>query len=157
NQALIKLGLVPFGRIMDTDENCPTLSFNTIGRHQSQLVKTRVCSNLSPWLLKAQVGDIYTVPISHGEGRFLCPEPLLHELFEKGQIVSQYVDPNGRPSLDISYNPNGSLAAVEGICSPDGRIFGKMGHSERIGKGLYKNVVGDYDIQLFSSAVLYYK
>ncbi len=156
-QALIKLGLVPFGRIIDTDENCPTLSFNNIGRHQSQLVKTRVCSNLSPWLLKAQVGDVYTVPISHGEGRFLCPEPLLNELFEKGQIVSQYVDPSGRPSLDISYNPNGSLAAVEGICSPDGRILGKMGHSERIGKGLYKNVPGDYDMQLFSSAVLYYK
>lgn len=156
-QALIKLGLVPFGHIIDTDESCPTLSYNTIGRHQSRLVKTRVASNLSPWLMNAPVDEIYTVPISHGEGRFLCSDELLQTLIKKGQIATQYVDFDGCPSMDISFNPNGSAAAVEGITSPDGRVFGKMGHSERIGSGLYQNVNGRYDMKLFTSAVQYFK
>ncbi len=156
-QALIKLGLVPFGRILDTDEHCPTLTFNTIGRHQSRIVRTRVASNLSPWLRLAELQGIYSVPISHGEGRFLAEESLIRQLAEKGQIATQYVDPEGNPSLDLRFNPNGSLFAIEGITSPDGRVFGKMGHSERVGKGLYRNVPGNYDIRMFESAVSYFK
>ena len=156
-QALIKLGLVPYGRILDTDEHCPTLSYNTIGRHQSKLVRTRVCSNLSPWLSETEVGEIYTVPVSHGEGRFLAEEALIHELAAKGQIATQYVDLDGVPSMDTAFNPNGSLYAVEGITSPDGRILGKMGHSERVGKNLYRNVPGKQDMGLFRSAVKYFK
>ncbi len=155
-QALIKLGLVPYGRIIDTDEHCPTLTYNTIGRHQSKLVRTRVCSTLSPWLSKAKAGDIYTVPISHGEGRFLCSEELVKELAAKGQIATQYVDLSGAPSMDAAFNPNGSVCAIEGITSPDGRVFGKMGHSERVGKYLYRNVPGAYDMGLFTSAVQYF-
>ncbi len=156
-QALIKLGLVPYGKIIDTDENCPTLTFNTIGRHQSRLVRTRIASNKSPWLSNTDVGDIYTVPISHGEGRFLCSEELVKELATNGQIATQYVDLNGAPTDDIHFNPNNSIAAIEGITSPDGRVFGKMGHSERIGYGLYKNVLGEYDMKMFESAVKYFK
>ena len=156
-QALIKLGLVPFGKIIDTDENCPTLTFNTIGRHQSKIVRTRVVSNMSPWLRETSVGDVYNVPISHGEGRFLASDSLVSELARNGQIATQYVDVEGRATDDIRYNPNGSVAAVEGITSPDGRVFGKMGHSERWGNGLYKNVPGDYDIKMFRSAVKYFK
>ena len=156
-QALIKLGLVPYGKIIDTDENCPTLTFNTISRHQSKLVRTRVASNKSPWLANANVGDIITVPISHGEGRFIADEKLISELGKNGQIITQYVDLEGNPTYDIQYNPNGSYAAIEGITSPDGRVFGKMGHSERIGEDLYKNVEGNYDLGLFKSAVEYYK
>ena len=156
-QALIKLGLVPFGKIIDTDETCPTLTYNIIGRHQSKLVRTRVCTNKSPWLAGTQVGDIYTVPISHGEGRFLCSEELVRKLAENGQIATQYVDLNGAPSMDTAFNPNGSVCAIEGITSPDGRVLGKMGHSERIGKNLYRNVIGEYDMQLFESAVKYFK
>ncbi len=156
-QALIKLGLVPYGKIIDTDESCPTLSFNTIARHQSRIVRTRVASNLSPWLAGCEVGDIYHVPISHGEGRFLCDEKLLLELAAKGQIATQYVDLDGQATEDIHFNPNGSLYAVEGITSPDGRVFGKMGHSERKGAGLYQNVPGNYDIKMFESAVKYFK
>lgn len=156
-QALIKLGLVPYGHITDTDESFPTLSFNTIGRHQSKLVRTRVSSVLSPWLNCTEVGEIYTVPISHGEGRFLASEELVKILGESGQIATQYVDLSGNVSQDIHFNPNGSICAIEGITSPDGRVFGKMGHSERIGKGLYKNVEGLYDMHLFQSAVQYYK
>ncbi len=156
-QALIKLGLVPYGEIMDTDENCPTLTFNTIARHQSRLVRIRVASNKSPWLKKAQVGDVYTVPISHGEGRLLASKELLMSLAENGQVLSQYVDFDGVPSSDIAHNPNGSIFAVEGLLSPDGRVFGKMGHSERIGTGLYKNVPGEFDMKLFESAVEYFK
>lgn len=156
-QALIKLGLVPYGHIIDTDESFPTLSFNTIGRHQSKLVRTAVSSNLSPWLMNTKVGEIYTVPISHGEGRFLADEALIKKLGECGQIATQYVDLSGNPTQDIRFNPNGSECAIEGITSPDGRVFGKMGHSERIGEGLYKNVEGLYDIRLFASAVEYYK
>ena len=156
-QALIKLGLVPYGKIIDTDENCPTLTFNTIGRHQSRLVRTRVCTHNSPWLMNTQPGEIYTVPISHGEGRFLCSDELVKELASNGQIMTQYVDLDGKPTSDIRFNPNNSVCAIEGICSPDGRVFGKMGHSERIGADLYKNVEGNYDMGLFRSAVEYYK
>ena len=156
-QALIKLGLVPYGKIIDTDEKCPTLTFNTISRHQSKIVHTRVASNKSPWLLNAEVGGIYTVPISHGEGRFIADEKLIEELGKNGQIITQYVDLSGNPTTDIQYNPNGSYAAIEGITSPDGRVFGKMGHSERVDVDLYKNVEGNYDIGLFKSAVEYFK
>ena len=156
-QALIKLGLVPFGRIMDTDEHCPTLTFNTIGRHQSRIVRTRVASTLSPWLREAEMGGVYSVPISHGEGRFLAEESLIRKLAEMGQIATQYVDPEGTPSMDLRFNPNGSLYAIEGITSPDGRVFGKMGHSERTGKDLYKNVPGNYDIGMFRAAVKYFR
>ena len=156
-QALIKLGLIPYGHIIDTDEKCPTLSFNTIGRHQSKLVRTRISSNLSPWLMHTATGEIYTVPISHGEGRFLCPEDYIKRLGENGQIATQYVDLSGNVTQDVRYNPNGSACAVEGLTSPDGRIFGKMGHSERIGSGLYKNVEGSFDMQLFRSAVEYFR
>ena len=156
-QALIKLGLVPFGKIIDTDEACPTLTYNTIGRHQSRMVRTRVASDLSPWLSGARVGETYTVPISHGEGRFLASEALLRDLAQRGQIATQYVDEAGQPTLDDDWNPNGSLWAVEGITSPDGRVLGKMGHSERIGPDLYRNVPGDYDMKLFQSAVRYFR
>ena len=156
-QALIKLGLVPYGKIIDTDENCPTLTFNNISRHQSRIVRTRVASNKSPWLSMTNVGDVFNVPISHGEGKFLASEELIAQLAANGQIATQYVDLNGVATSDIHFNPNGSLQAIEGITSPDGRVLGKMGHSERIGAGLYKNVPGEYDIQLFKSAVKYFK
>ena len=156
-QALIKLGLVPYGRIIDTDENCPTLTFNTIARHQSKLVRTRIASNKSPWLSQTNVGDIYTVPISHGEGRFLASDETVKMLAENGQIATQYVDLSGNATDDIRYNPNNSAFAIEGITSPDGRVLGKMGHSERIGKGLYKNVLGEFDMKMFESAVKYFK
>ena len=156
-QALIKLGLVPYGRIMDTDETCPTLTFNRINRHQSRIVRTRIASNKSPWLRFAQVGQVVNVPISHGEGRFVASEELIRRLAENGQIATQYVDLAGEPTMDIRFNPNGSLYAIEGITSPDGRVFGKMGHSERTGDGLYKNVPGDYDAGLFKAAVSYFQ
>ena len=156
-QALIKLGLVPYGRIIDTDENCPTLTFNTIARHQSRIVRTRVASNKSPWLSLTEVGDVYNVPISHGEGRFLASEELIKELAKNGQIATQYVDLSGNATSDVRFNPNDSMYAIEGITSPDGRVIGKMGHSERIGKGLYKNVMGEYDIRMFEAAVKYFK
>ena len=156
-QALIKLGLVPYGKIIVTDENCPTLTFNTIARHQSRIVRTRVASNKSPWLSLANVGDIYNVPISHGEGRFLASEELIRELAANGQIATQYVDLDGNATSDVRFNPNNSMYAIEGITSPDGRVFGKMGHSERIGEGLYKNVLGEYDIRMFKAAVKYFK
>ncbi len=156
-QALIKLGLVPYGKIIDTDETCPTLTFNNISRHQSRIVRTRVASNKSPWLALTNVGDVYNVPISHGEGKFLASEELIRQLARNGQIATQYVDLNGNATADIHFNPNGSLYAIEGITSPDGRVLGKMGHSERIGAGLYKNVPGEYDIQLFKAAVQYFK
>lgn len=155
-QALIKLGLVPFGKIIEPDENCPTLTFNTIGRHQSRIVRTRVASNKSPWLSFTEVGDIYNVPVSHGEGRFIAREELIDELIKNGQIATQYADLNGKPTLDISCNVNGSMYAIEGITSPDGRVLGKMGHSERIGSNLYKNVPGEYDIKIFKAAVKYF-
>ncbi len=156
-QALIKLGLVPYGEIIDTDENCPTLTFNTIARHQSRIVRTRVASNKSPWLALTNVGDVYNVPISHGEGRFLASEELIKQLAANGQIATQYVDLENNATSDVHFNPNDSMYAIEGITSPDGRVFGKMGHSERIGDGLYKNVPGNYDIRMFESAVRYFK
>ena len=156
-QALIKLGLVPYGRIMDTDESFPTLTYNVIGRHQSKLVRTRVCSTRSPWLAGTEVGDIYTVPISHGEGRFLASQELIEQLAANGQIATQYAGLDGHATMDTAFNPNGSVCAIEGITSPDGRVFGKMGHSERIGPALYRNVPGTYDMHLFASAVRYFK
>ena len=156
-QALIKLGLVPYGKIIDTDENCPTLTFNTIGRHQSKIVRTRVASNKSPWMMNTKPGEIYTVPISHGEGRFLASDDVVKTLAENGQILTQYADMQGNPTYDIQYNPNGSVYAIEGITSPDGRVLGKMGHTERYCDGLYKNVEGNYDMGIFESCVKYYK
>ena len=156
-QALIKLGLVPYGKIIDTDQNCPTLTFNTISRHQSKIVRTRIASNKSPWLANMQVGQIVNVPISHGEGRFLADESLIRELAANGQIATQYVDLEGKVSNQVQFNPNSSLFAIEGITSPDGRVLGKMGHSERIGNGLYQNVPGNYDIEMFAAAVRYFK
>ena len=156
-QALIKLGLVPFGKIIDTDDTCPTLSYNVIGRHQSKMVRVRVATNKSPWLAETRPGSIYTVPISHGEGRFLCSDTLVKQLAENGQIATQYVDLAGRVTMETEFNPNGSMCAIEGITSPDGRVLGKMGHAERIGKDLYRNVPGDYDMGLFRSAAKYFK
>ena len=156
-QALVKLGLVPFGRIIDADDQCPTLTYNTIGRHQSSIVRTRICSNKSPWLARTQVGEIYSVPISHGEGRFIAPENVIRQLAENGQIATQYVDLDGNPTMDTAFNPNGSLHAIEGITSPDGRVFGKMGHSERVGANLYKNIPGKFEMGMFASAVQYFK
>ncbi len=156
-QALVKLGLVPYGKIIDADENTPTLTFNTIARHQSKLVRTRIASNKSPWLANTNVGDVYTVAISHGEGRFLCSDEIIADLARNGQIATQYVDLEGNATNDIRYNPNDSAFAIEGITSPDGRVIGKMGHSERIGNGLYKNVLGQFDMKMFESAVKYFK
>ena len=156
-QALIKLGLVPYGKIIDTDENCPTLTFNNISRHQSRIVHTRIASTKSPWLSLMNVGDVVNVPISHGEGKFLASPELIAQLAANGQIATQYVNLSGNATEDILFNPNGSLCAIEGITSPDGRVFGKMGHSERIAPGLYKNVPGNYDIRMFEAAVKYFK
>ena len=156
-QALVKLGLVPYGKIVDMTEEMPTLTFNNIGRHQSRLVNVRVASNKSPWFKNTAVGEIYTVAVSHGEGKFVAAGDELDTMFKNGQIATQYVDFNGSATLDVDFNPNGSTFAIEGITSPDGRVFGKMGHSERIGKGLYKNVSGKYDMKLFESAVEYFK
>ena len=156
-QALIKLGLIPFGRIVDADENSPTLTYNTIGRHQSRIVRTRIVSTLSPWLSMMHPGDIVNVPISHGEGRIVAPERLLEKLAAQGQIATQYVDLDGRATNDIRFNPNDSMLAIEGLTSPDGRILGKMGHSERIGSNLYKNVPGSYETHLFEAAVRFFQ
>ena len=155
-QALIKLGLVPYGKIIETDASCPTLTFNAIARHQSMLVRTRVASNKSPWLMHMNVGDIHTVAISHGEGRFVANEKTLRDLALGGQIATQYVDLAGNPTLNVRYNPNMSVEAIEGITSPDGRVLGKMAHSERMGEGLYANVPGDKFQDLFRGAVDYF-
>ncbi len=156
-QALIKLGLVPYGEIREFDEHFPTLTFNTINRHMSCMVDTVVCSNRSPWLSGVSVGDVHTIAISHGEGRFVAEPALLEALQKNGQIATQYVDKSGNATMDIRYNPNGSLCAVEGITSPDGRVFGKMGHTERFANGLYKNICGDKDQKLFASGVRYFR
>ena len=156
-QALIKLGLVPYGKICEIDENMPTLTFNDIGRHQSRLVNIRVASDKSPWFNNTKVGEIYTVPVSHGEGKFIADDSTIAALAENGQIATQYVDLSGAPTLNVDFNPNGSVCAIEGITSPDGRVFGKMGHSERKGRHLYKNVFGRYDMKLFESAAEYFK
>ena len=155
-QALVKLGLVPYGDIVPMTDACPTLTFNTIGRHQSRLVRTRVASDLSPWLSKTSVGDIHTVAISHGEGRFVASDEVLAQLRANGQIATQYVDEAGTPGMDLDVNPNGSLLAIEGITSPDGRVFGKMGHSERSGNGLYVNVPGNKYQPIFEAGVEYF-
>jgi phosphoribosylformylglycinamidine synthase len=177
-QALIKLGLVPYGRITTLPGTAsssaetisalseiasapggssPTLTYNTIGRHMSRLVRTRVASVLSPWLAESEVGDLYTTPISHGEGRFVASEEMIASLISGGQIATQYVGFDDIPTMDIKHNPNGSVLAIEGITSPDGRIFGKMGHVERTGKDLYKNVPGNYDPGIFRSGVKYFE
>ncbi len=156
-QALVKLGLLPYGEIQDMNENSPTLTFNKIGRHVSCLVDTKIVTNRSPWLWNVEVGDVHTIPVSHGEGRFIAPQAMLSELEAKGQIATQYVDPSGKATYAIPYNPNGSMLAIEGITSADGRIFGKMGHSERIGEGLYKNIPGNKDQKIFLSGVEYFK
>lgn len=156
-QALIKLGLLPYGEIREIDENCPTLTYNKIGRHVSSIVNTKIVSNLSPWFSSVKVGDIHTIPVSHGEGRFVANEELIEELFKKGQVATQYVDLEGKAVSYMPYNPNGSMYAIEGITSEDGRILGKMGHSERIGENLYKNIIGNMDQKIFESGVKYFK
>ncbi|SHH12246.1 phosphoribosylformylglycinamidine synthase [Clostridium grantii] len=156
-QVLIKLGLVPYGEIREMDENCPTLTYNKIGKHMSKIVTTKITSTLSPWLNKVQQGDTHSIAISHGEGRFVCNDEVAKTLFQNGQVATQYVDFQGNPSYDIDFNPNGSSFAIEGITSPDGRVFGKMGHSERIGHNVYKNILGEKDQQIFVSGVEYFK
>lgn len=155
-QALIKLGLVPYGEITDMTDESPTLTFNTIARHQSMMVRTRIASNKSPWLSSCEVGQIHTIPISHGEGRFVAPVSLIEKLAANGQVATQYVDMNGSPTMNIRYNPNTSMAAIEGITSPDGRVLGKMGHSERKGADICKNVRGAKDQFIFESGVKYF-
>lgn len=156
-QALIKLGLVPYGEIREITEDDPTLTFNKIGRHVSCLVDTKIVSTKSPWLWGTEIGDIHKIPVSHGEGRFVAPKEIIDNLISNGQIATQYVDFKGEATYDIPFNPNGSMMAIEGISSPDGRVFGKMGHSERIGYGLYKNVPGEKDQKIFESGIKYFK
>lgn len=156
-QALVKLGLIPYGEIRAMDADCATLTTNAIGRHQGILVRTRVASNKSPWLADMNVGDLHTIAVSHGEGRFVAPDALIKSLAENGQIATQYVDLDGEPSYDIRFNPNGSFCAIEGVTSPDGRVFGKMGHSERYGDDLYKNVPNCALQDIFGNAVRYFK
>ena len=156
-QALIKLGLVPYGEIRDMEEVSPTLTFNNIGRHISQIVTTKVVSNKSPWLAMCEPGDEHAIAVSHGEGRFYAPESTIKELFANGQVATQYVDAAGNPTMNMPYNPNGSLYAIEGITSPDGRVLGKMGHTERFTDGLFRNIYGNKDQMLFKSGVNYFK
>jgi phosphoribosylformylglycinamidine synthase len=156
-QALIKLGLVPYGQIADINESCPTLTYNKIGRHQAKMVNTRISSNKSPWLQGTEVGDIHSIAVSHGEGRFVANEEIMKSLIANGQIATQYVDFDGNATYDIDFNPNGSTFAVEGITSLDGRVFGKMGHSERIGDQVVKNIIGEKDQKIFESGVKYFK
>ena len=156
-QALIKLGLVPYGEIRDLTDNSPTLTHNQIGRHVSCMVQTKVVSNLSPWFNNVNVGDMHTIAISHGEGRFVADKEIIAKLRLRGQIATQYVDHVGNPSMDIAFNPNGSMEAVEGITSPDGRVLGKMGHSERMGNNVCINVPGEKDQQLFEAGIRYFK
>jgi phosphoribosylformylglycinamidine synthase len=156
-QALIKLGLLPWGKILPITEESPTVTFNAIGRHKADIVRTRIASDKSPWLAGTCVGDIYSVPISHGEGRFVCNPQLMEQLVKNGQIAAQYVDEAGNPTMSLPFNPNGSAYAVEAITSPDGRVLGKMGHFERWGDGVFRNVPGRYDMKLFESAVAYFR
>ena len=157
-QALIKLGLLPYGKIIDMDETMPTLTFNDIARHQSKLVNTKIVSKLSPWFSKVDLGEEFMIPISHGEGKFVASDEVMKELIKNGQIATQYVDLDGNATYDIEYNPNGSSYAVEGITSPDGRILGKMGHSERSYRNdILKNVPGNKDQKIFESGVEYYR
>ena len=156
-QALIKLGLVPYGHVQEMTSTSPTLTFNNISRHVSTIVDVRVASNLSPWLSACKVGEIYKVPVSHGEGKIVAPVAALEEMKKNGQIATQYADLSGNATMVSPYNPNGSMWAIEGITSPDGRVLGKMGHSERIGDNLYKNVEGNFDMKIFESGVKYFK
>ena len=156
-QALIKLGLVPYGEILPLKATSPTLTYNNISRHVSTLVDIRVASNKSPWLSACEVGDVFTVPVSHGEGRIVAPSKELEKLAANGQIATQYCDLSGKPTMEYPFNPNGSAWAIEGITSPDGRVFGKMGHTERTGENLYKNCCGNFDMKLFESGVKYFK
>ena len=155
-QALIKLGLLPYGEIRSLLPDDPTLTFNTLGRHVSRMVYTRVTSVKSPWFAGVNAGDVFAVPVSHGEGRFVATAEMVEKLAQNGQIATQYTDPAGNPSGSILWNPNGSVCAIEGITSPDGRVLGKMGHSERRGEDLYKNVPGEKDQKLFESGVKYF-
>ncbi|MDR3301604.1 MAG: phosphoribosylformylglycinamidine synthase [Spirochaetaceae bacterium] len=155
-QALVKLGLVPFGKISDIDENFPTLTFNTLGRHQSAMVNTKVCSTLSPWFLCEELGAVHTIPVSHGEGRLVASEGLVKQLAAAGQIACQYVDLEGKPAMNLPYNPNGSIGAIEALSSADGRVLGKMAHSERAGNFLYKNIPGNKHQKLFEGGVKYF-
>ena len=156
-QALIKLGLVPYGEIRDLDDTCPTLTYNLIGRHQSRYVQTRVASVKSPWLSSCEVGDVHSIAISHGEGRFVAPQAEIDRLVANGQVAFQYVDFNGEPSMDIAFNPNGSMCAIEGITSPDGRVLGKMGHTERYTKYVGQNIFGEKYQPIFENGVKYFK
>ncbi len=156
-QALIKLGLVPYGEIRKVDDTCPTLTFNTIGRHISQIVSTRISSVKSPWFSGVELGDIHQIAVSHGEGRFVASPEVIAEMEKNGQIATQYVDLNGNPTYEMPYNPNGSYYAIEGITSKDGRVLGKMGHSERFKNGVFKNIPGEKDQKIFESGVRYFK
>ena len=156
-QALVKLGLVPYGEIRDLESDMPTLTFNTIGRHISRMAYTRIASNKSPWLANVETGDVHTIALSHGEGRFIASDDIIKKLAENGQIATQYVNLNGKATYDSEWNPNGSMAAIEGILSPDGRILGKMGHSERIGDNIASNVPGNKNQKLFEAGVAYFK
>ena len=156
-QALVKLGLLPYGDITELTNDSPTLTFNSIGRHVSSYVTTRVVSNRSPWLNLTRDDELYQIPVSHGEGRFAASPEVLEELIDNDQIATQYVDLDGRPSVDTVYNPNGSISAIEGIISSDGRIFGKMGHSERYGEYIAKNIPGNKNQKLFEAGVSWFK
>ena len=156
-QALIKLGLVPYGKVSPLTAKSPTLTFNNISRHVSTMVNIRVASNISPWLSACKVGEVYSVPVSHGEGKVVAPESELQLMRKNGQIATQYVGFDGKPTMESPFNPNGSMFAIEGITSPDGRVFGKMGHSERTGANLYKNYDGNFDMKIFESGVKYFK
>lgn len=156
-QALMKLGLLPYGEICDIEENMGTLTYNNINRHMSSMVRTKIVSKKSPWFNEVNLGDIHSVPISHGEGRFVAPKELLETLIKNGQVATQYVDFEGNISMDMPHNPNGSMLGIEGITSPDGRILGKMAHSERVGKNLYKNIEGNFEQGLFKSGINYFK
>lgn len=156
-QALVKLGLLPYGEIKEMDDTMPTLTFNTISRHQSKMVNTKVVSKMSPWFSEVDLGEVFTVPISHGEGRFIVSKELEEELIANGQIATQYVDFDGNATYDIDFNPNGSIDAIEGITSPDGRILGKMGHSERCYRDILKNMPGKKDQKIFEAGVNYYR
>ena len=155
-QALIKLGLVPNGQITGQDKQSPTLTFNTINRHISKMVYTKVVSNKSPWLQGAELGKTYVTPASHGEGRFVADEEWIKKLFANGQVATQYVDEAGNPTMDEEWNVNGSYAAIEGITSPDGRCFGKMAHIERKGSSVAMNIYGEQDMKVFESGVKYF-
>ena len=156
-QALVKLGLVPYGEIIEQKPDSPTLTYNTIGRHISKMVYTKVVSNKSPWLAKAQLGGTYVIPASHGEGRFVANKEWLDKLFANGQVATQYVDDTDTPTMDGEWNVNGSYMSIEGITSPDGRVFGKMAHSERRGEAVAVNICGEQDMKIFESGVAYFR